>query len=79
MLFFVTGTPPDIEKPDGSYPKVVVQPSGKKVPVVQAYAYTKYLGVINLDINDAGEITSWDGNPLLLDYKVQKGKNTLRD
>lgn len=28
----------------GPYPTVVVQRSGKKVPVVQAYAFTKYMG-----------------------------------
>lgn len=42
--FLWNGAQPDSEKIDDLYPKVVTQASGKKVPIVQAYAYTKYLG-----------------------------------
>ena len=35
----------------GPYPTTVVQPSGKKVPVVQAYAYTKYLGKLHVQVS----------------------------
>lgn len=35
----------------GPYPTMVVQPSGKKVPVVQAYAYTKYLGKLHVQVS----------------------------
>lgn len=48
--FLYTGTPPDIEKPQGLYPTVIEQDNGKKVPVVQAYAFTKYLGYIKLKV-----------------------------
>lgn len=34
----------------GPYPTVVEQPSGKRVPVVQAYAYTKYLGKLHAQV-----------------------------
>lgn len=34
----------------GPYPTVVQQSSGKRVPVVQAYAYTKYLGKIHMQV-----------------------------
>nr|XP_023030025.1 protein 5NUC-like [Leptinotarsa decemlineata] len=44
--FLWNGPQPDLEPIDGPYPKVVTQKSGKKVPVVQAYAYTKYLDSI---------------------------------
>ena len=44
--FLWNGAQPDTEKPEDLYPKVVVQPNGKKIPVVQAYAYTKYKKVV---------------------------------
>ncbi|KAJ8935104.1 hypothetical protein NQ314_013000 [Rhamnusium bicolor] len=43
--FLWNGPQPDTEKVEDLYPKVITQASGKKVPVVQAYAYTKYLGM----------------------------------
>jgi len=55
MLFwyiFFTGTPPSTEKPAGEYPTLVEQPGGKIVPVVQAYAFTKYLGYLALTFDD---------------------------
>jgi hypothetical protein len=35
------GTPPSTENAEGPYPTYVTQDSGKVVPVVQVYAYTK--------------------------------------
>lgn len=49
--FLYTGDQPDIEPIDGPYPTVITQKSGKKVPVVQAYAYTKYLGELELSVS----------------------------
>lgn len=47
-----SGTPPDPKDiAYGPYPTVVVQKSGKKVPVVQAYAYTKYMGKMELSVS----------------------------
>ena len=42
--FLYTGTPPSVEEAEGPYPTYVTQASGKVVPVVQAYCYSKYLG-----------------------------------
>ena len=36
-------------------------------PVVQAYAYSKYLGEITLTFDDAGNLKSAEGEPILLD------------
>jgi len=47
--FLYTGDPPSTDKPEGNYPTIVVKPNGRQVPVVQAYAYTKYLGKIHLE------------------------------
>lgn len=35
----------------GPYPTIVEQSTGKKVPVVQAFAFTKYLGKLNVKVN----------------------------
>lgn len=42
--FLWNGPKPDNEEVEDPYPKMITQDSGKQVPVVQAYAYTKYLG-----------------------------------
>lgn len=52
--FLYTGQQPDAEKIEGPYPTIVVQKNGKKVPVVQAYAYTKYLGQLKLSVSIIG-------------------------
>lgn len=48
--FLYTGKEPDSDLPEDVYPVQVVQESGKKVPVVQAYAFTKYLGYLHLQV-----------------------------
>ncbi|MEO1548895.1 MAG: 5'-nucleotidase C-terminal domain-containing protein [Pseudomonadota bacterium] len=39
-------------------------------PVVQAYAYSKYVGVITLTFDDAGNVTDATGDTVLLDASV---------
>nr|CAD7397876.1 unnamed protein product [Timema poppensis] len=73
ILFYATGNQPDLEVPESLYPHVVTQSSGRKVPVVQAYAYTKYLGQLDLVFDEHGEIISYKGNPILLDSSVTRG------
>ncbi|GAA6182369.1 MULTISPECIES: bifunctional metallophosphatase/5'-nucleotidase [unclassified Shimia] len=40
------------------------------VPVVQAYAYSKYVGHLTLTFDDAGNVTSATGDTILLDASV---------
>lgn len=49
--FLFSGPQPNVEIIDGPYPVEITQASGKKVPVVQAYAYTKYLGYLKLNVS----------------------------
>lgn len=42
------------------------------VPIVQAYAYSKYLGELNVTFDDAGEVTAISGDPILLDASVEE-------
>ncbi|EDW01381.1 protein 5NUC [Drosophila grimshawi] len=61
----------------GPYPTTVVQPSGKKVPVVQAYAYTKYLGKIHVQFDAEGNLIEFDGSPILLNASVTQDQELL--
>ncbi len=49
----------------GPYPTMVGQTA-----IVQAYAYGKFLGRLDVVFNDAGEIVSATGNPLIMDAGV---------
>ncbi len=49
----------------GSYPMMV-----NDVPIVQAYAYSKYLGELQVTFDDAGMVTEISGDPILLDASV---------
>lgn len=75
--FLWNGTSPDVEKPEGPYPTLVKQSSGRLVGVVQAYAYTKYLGKLHLTFNTDGEIVNYDGNPVLLDKSIPQDAEVL--
>lgn len=52
------------------YPEMVANPDGKNVPIVQAYAYSKYLGELQVTFDDAGNVTEAKGDPILLDASV---------
>jgi len=53
---------------------MVEQPNTKrKVPVVQADHITKYLGELWMEFDDAGEVVTCYGNPILLDSSIKQG------
>ena len=51
----------------GPYPTVV-----NDVQIIQAYAYGKYLGELNLVFDDAGNVISAEGEPILIDSSVEE-------
>jgi len=57
-------------KAAGPYPTLVKNPSGVDVPVVTAYAYSKYLGDLTVTFDDNGVVKSATGAPKLLDSAV---------
>lgn len=59
------------ENADGPYPDMV-----NGVPIVQAYAYGKYLGELEITFDDAGNVTSATGEPILLDASVAEDADT---
>ena len=54
----------------GAYPTYASQADGTLVPVVQAYAYSKYLGHLVLTFDDAGNVTYAEGDTILIDASV---------
>lgn len=57
-------------KAAGPYPTLVKNPSGVDVPIVTAYAYSKYLGDLSVTFDDNGVVKSATGAPKLLDAAV---------
>lgn len=78
---FLWNSPSTNEIPEvveGPYPVEVRQNSGRIVRVVQAYAYTKYLGSLNLIFDSQGEIIQCDGTPILLDQNTTRDPDLLK-
>lgn len=75
--FLYSGKAPDFENPEGEYPITVTQTTGKKVPVVQCYAFTKYLGYLHLEFDDGGNLIEIDGTPILLNADIPRDSDVL--
>ncbi|KAJ4433449.1 hypothetical protein ANN_15752 [Periplaneta americana] len=76
--FLYTGTPvPGNQIPVDDYPVIVEQPNGHKVLIVQAYAYSKYVGNITVWFDEQGEFAAWEGKPILLDKSVVEDPDTV--
>uniref|UniRef100_A0A182NS57 Apyrase n=1 Tax=Anopheles dirus TaxID=7168 RepID=A0A182NS57_9DIPT len=56
---------PDV--PTEAYPYVVQQPTGRRVLIVQAGSFTKYIGHLLVHFDENGEVASWEGNTEFLD------------
>lgn len=57
-------------KRGGPYPTWIDGQNGALVPVVQAYAYSKYVGHLILTFDDAGNLKFAEGDTILLDASV---------
>ena len=57
---------------------MITQASGKRVPVVQAFWFTKYLGYIQIEFDKDGELVKIDGAPILLDGSVPQDPDVLQ-
>uniref|UniRef100_W5NJV3 5'-nucleotidase n=1 Tax=Lepisosteus oculatus TaxID=7918 RepID=W5NJV3_LEPOC len=74
-FFVFKGQPPSKEVPAGSYPFMVDSDDGRKVPVVQAYAFGKYLGYLKVSFDDKGNVLKSYGNPILLNSSIPEDTN----
>ncbi|WP_298914914.1 bifunctional metallophosphatase/5'-nucleotidase [uncultured Roseobacter sp.] len=59
------------DRAEGPYPTMVGDTA-----IVQAYAYGKFLGELNVTFDDAGNITEAKGEPILIDGNVAKDADT---
>lgn len=50
---------------------------GRDVPVVQAYAFGKYLGHLKVTFDQAGNVVEAKGNPILMDSSIPEGTARL--
>jgi 5'-nucleotidase len=66
-----------IEGASGPYPTVVNSPSGAPVLIVQAEAYGKYLGNLEVTFDADGMASAWQGEPILLDASVAEDPDVL--
>ncbi|XP_029451350.1 5'-nucleotidase [Rhinatrema bivittatum] len=73
--FLYTGSPPSNEIPAGDYPFMVTSDHGYAVPVVQAYAFGKYLGYLEVVFDDKGNVIQSSGNPILLNSSIPEDKD----
>ena len=60
------------EKAQGKYPEMT-----NGVPIVQAYAYGKYLGELTITFDDDGNVVSATGDPILLDASVAEDEGVV--
>ncbi len=60
------------DEAEGPYPTMV-----GSTAIVSAYAYGKFLGELNVTFNDAGEVISATGEPLIMDAAVAEDAPTL--
>ena len=58
-------------KRHGAYPTYASQEDGTLIPVVQAYAYSKYVGHLVLNFDDEGNLVYADGDTIVLDASVE--------
>jgi len=60
------------ERAEGPYPTMVGETA-----IVQAYAYGKFLGELNVTFDDEGNITKAEGEPLIMDAAVTEDQPTV--
>ncbi|XP_018422636.1 PREDICTED: 5'-nucleotidase isoform X1 [Nanorana parkeri] len=77
--FLYTGPPPSNDVPVGEYPFIVKSDDGRSVPVVQAYAFGKYLGYLNVTFDAQGNVLHSWGNPILLNSSIPEDPAVLAE
>jgi 5'-nucleotidase len=69
-FLFSGENPPGPDIAVGSYPTIETQANGHEVLIVQASAYTKYLGDITLYFDENGKVQDFEGAPIFLGHDV---------
>ncbi len=63
----------------GPYPKMVTNPAGEPVLVVQVGSYGKYLGRLDVAFDKAGRPVKWAGEPIRLDQSLPEDPAVLKN
>uniref|UniRef100_A0A8C9ZTL8 5'-nucleotidase n=1 Tax=Sander lucioperca TaxID=283035 RepID=A0A8C9ZTL8_SANLU len=79
FLYTPPGNHPSTEVPAGPYPFMVKSNDERNVPVVQAFAFGKYLGYLKLTFDEAGNVVKAVGNPILMDSSIPQDQDVLAD
>jgi 5'-nucleotidase/UDP-sugar diphosphatase len=58
------------DKAAGPYPTMIDGPDGTPTAIVQAYAYGKFLGELNVTFDDDGVLTEAVGEPIVVDGQI---------
>lgn len=67
--------PPSTTVLAGPCPFMVKSNDGRDVPVVQAFAFGKYLAYLKVTFDKAGNVIKADGNPILMDSSIPQGNS----
>jgi 5'-nucleotidase len=72
---------PASDIPTGPYPIIVTPKSGhdRKVLIVHAAAFAKYVGDLKVYFDAAGHIKYYDGNPIFLSNEIEKDPDIERE
>lgn len=77
-IFFSNGTNAENDFEKATKPYIVLQKSGKKVPIIPSFAYNKYLGKIAITFNTEGELTNYHVDSILLDKSIPQNIETAQ-
>ncbi|XP_062559628.1 apyrase-like [Armigeres subalbatus] len=67
------------DKIEGPYPTIVESKNKRKIPIVQAKSFGKYVGRLTLYFDDNGEVKHWEGYPVFIDNKVKQDPQILKN
>ncbi|KAK9727831.1 hypothetical protein QE152_g18973 [Popillia japonica] len=67
------GEPPEKIPKDSSYPLVIEGVTGNKVLVAHTYGTTKFIGKLQIDINEYGVIENYTGKMIYLNHTFPEG------
>jgi 5'-nucleotidase len=78
-FLFSGSDPPGPDTPVSDYPTIVKQSNNREVLIVQASAYTKYLGNITLYFDDEGEVVDYEGEPIFLAHGILQDAEVVEE
>lgn len=78
-FLFSGENPPGPDRVVDSYPTIEKNEEGEDVLIVQASAYTKYLGDITLYFDEEGKVKNYEGAPIFLDHDVVQDTDILEE